>query len=98
MAHVRVAGGEMTSKLYEFRDLIAEDALTFCSRMRRWSVEVPGCVGLMAQEHNLVFTPYAWTSGVGVVANAHLTAGIADAPFLEFHYDSPEWDVDLAIT
>jgi L-alanine-DL-glutamate epimerase-like enolase superfamily enzyme len=48
----------------------------------------------MAQEHNLVFTPHTWTNGIGVVANAHLTAGIADAPFLEFPYDPPEWDVD----
>jgi hypothetical protein len=31
---------------------------------------------LMAQEHNLVFTPHTWTDGMGVVANAHLTAGI----------------------
>ena len=51
-------------------------------------------VGLMAQEHNLVFTPHTWTNGIGVVANAHLTAGVADAPFLEFPYDPPEWDVD----
>jgi L-alanine-DL-glutamate epimerase-like enolase superfamily enzyme len=48
----------------------------------------------MAQEHNLIFTPHTWTNGMGVVANAHLTAGLADAPFLEFPYDPPEWDVD----
>ena len=48
----------------------------------------------MAQEHNLVFTPHTWTNGMGVVANAHLTAGICDAPFLEYPFDPPEWDVD----
>ena len=51
-------------------------------------------VAAMAQEHNLVFTPHTWTNGMGVVANAHLTAGLCDAPFLEFPYDPPEWDVD----
>ena len=32
-------------------------------------------VAYMAQEHNLIFTPHTWTNGMGVVANAHLTAG-----------------------
>ena len=49
-------------------------------------------VAAMAQEHNLVCTPHTWTNGMGVVANAHLTAGLCDAPFLEFPYDPPEWD------
>ena len=48
----------------------------------------------MAQEHNLVFTPHTWTNGVGVTANAHLAAGLADSPFLEFPYDPPEWSLD----
>ena len=34
-------------------------------------------VALMAQEHNLVFTPHTWTNGMGVIANAHLTGGLA---------------------
>ena len=57
---------------------------------------ITGCrrVGLMAQEHNLIFTPHTWTNGMGVTANAHLTAGMSDAPFLEFPYDPPEWDLD----
>jgi len=28
------------------------------------------------------------------VANAHLTAGLCDAPFHEFPYGPPEWDLD----
>jgi L-alanine-DL-glutamate epimerase-like enolase superfamily enzyme len=31
---------------------------------------------------------------MGVVANAQLAAGLCDAPFLEFPYDPPEWDLD----
>jgi L-alanine-DL-glutamate epimerase-like enolase superfamily enzyme len=41
-----------------------------------------------------VFTPHTWTNGMGVVANAHLTAGLCDAPFMEFPYDPPEWDLN----
>ena len=93
---IRIAGGEMTRELYEFRDLIVEGALDV---VQPDAALVGGITGLrrvchMAQEHNLVFTPHTWTNGIGVVANAHLTAGIADAPFLEYPYDPPEWDLD----
>ena len=96
MVDVRVAGGEMTRELYEFRDLITEGCLDVLQPDAALVGGLTGLrrVGLMAQEHNLVFTPHTWTNGIGVVANAHLTAGIADAPFLEFPYDPPEWDVD----
>src|SRR5436305_308151 len=93
---IRIAGGEMTRELYEFRDLISEGCLDV---LQPDAALVGGITGLrrvaaMAQEHNLVFTPHTWTNGMGVVANAHLTAGLCDAPFLEFPYDPPEWDVE----
>jgi len=96
MVDVRVAGGEMTRELYEFRDLITEGCLDILQPDAALVGGLTGLrrVALMAQEHNLVFMPHTWTNGIGVVANAHLTAGIADAPFLEFPYDPPEWDVD----
>ena len=96
MTDVRIAGGEMTRELYEFRDLITEGALDVLQPDAALVGGLTGLrrVALMAQEHNLVFTPHTWTNGMGVVANAHLTAGLADAPFLEFPYDPPEWDVD----
>ena len=31
---------------------------------------------------------------MGVVANAHLTPCLCDAPYLEFPYGPPEWDLD----
>ncbi len=92
---IRIAGGEMTRELYEFRDLITQGCLDV---LQPDAALVGGITGLrrvaaMAQEHNLVFTPHTWTNGMGVVANAHLTAGLCDAPFLEYPYDPPEWDV-----
>jgi L-alanine-DL-glutamate epimerase-like enolase superfamily enzyme len=96
MTDVRIAGGEMTRELYEFRDLIVEGCLDI---LQPDAALVGGLTGLrrighMAQEHNLTFTPHTWTNGIGVVANAHLTAAISDAPFLEFPYDPPEWDLE----
>jgi L-alanine-DL-glutamate epimerase-like enolase superfamily enzyme len=93
---VRIAGGEMTRELHEFRDLIVEGALDV---LQPDAALVGGITGLrrvayMAQEHGLVFTPHTWTNGMGVMANAQLTAALADAPWLEFPFDPPEWDLD----
>lgn len=93
---LRIAGGEMTRELYEFRDLIAEGCLDV---LQPDAALVGGITGLrrvaaMAEAHNLVFTPHTWTNGIGVLANAHLVAGIADAPFLEYPFDPPEWNLE----
>ena len=93
---MRVCGGEMTRELNEFRDLSVEGCLDVLQPDAALVGGLTGLrrVALMAQAHNLVFTPHTWTNGMGVVANAHLTAGLCDAPFLEFPYDPPEWDVE----
>jgi len=93
---IRIAGGEMTRELQEFRDLIADRCLDV---LQPDAALVGGITGLrrvavMAAEHNLSFTPHTWTNGMGVVANAHLTAGLTDAAFLEYPFDPPEWDLD----
>ena len=51
-------------------------------------------VARLAAEAGVAFTPHTWGNGIGQIANAHLTAGLADAPYLEFPYDPPEWDLD----
>ena len=96
MTSVRIAGGEMTRELYEFRDLIADQALDV---LQPDAALVGGITGLrkvaaMAQAHNLVFTPHTWTNGMGVTANAHLVCGTTEGVFLEYPYDPPEWGLD----
>ncbi len=93
---VRIAGGEMNREISEFRDLIAAGSLDV---LQPDAALVGGITGLrriaiMAEENGVVFTPHTWTNGIGLIANAHLTAGIANAPFLEFPYDDPEWSLD----
>jgi L-alanine-DL-glutamate epimerase-like enolase superfamily enzyme len=93
---VRIAAGEMTRQLHELRDLMTSG----CVDVLQPDVAlVGGITGLrriatLAQEHHLTFTPHTWTNGMGVTANAHLVAGFVDAPFLEFPYDPPEWNLD----
>ncbi len=90
---LRIAGGEMSRELYEFRDLIEERCLDVLQPDAALVGGITGLrrVALMAREANLLFTPHSWTNGIGVLANAHLTAGVGDAPFLEWPYDPPEW-------
>jgi L-alanine-DL-glutamate epimerase-like enolase superfamily enzyme len=93
---VRIAGGEMTRELHEFRTLIQRGCLDV---LQPDVVLVGGIAGLkqvgeMALAHNLVFTPHTWGNGIGLIANAHLVAGATGCPFLEFPYDPPEWDLD----
>ncbi len=96
MTDIRIAGGEMTRELYEFRDLITEGALDVLQPDVALVGGITGLrrVGHMAADHNLIFTPHTWTNGMGVMANAQLVAGMADAPFLEFPFDPPEWGLD----
>lgn len=90
---LRIAGGEMTREQGELRDLIVDGALDV---LQPDAALVGGITGLrrvaeMAEAHGRIFTPHTWTNGLGVVANAHLTAGVAAAPFIEFPFDPPEW-------
>ncbi len=90
---IRVAGGEMTREPYEFAELLRHDCLDVfqpdcvCTHgitgLRRLAADVE------AAGH--MFTPHTWGNGIGLLANAHLTAGATSAPFLEFPFDPPEW-------
>ena len=90
---VRIAGGEMTRSLHELRDLIEGGCVDV---VQPDAALVGGITGLrrvvvLAQEHQLSFTPHTWTNGMGLTANAHLAAGLADSAFLEYPYDPPQW-------
>src|SRR5580700_12303324 len=90
---VRVAAGEMTRQLHELRDLIAGACVDVVQPDVALVGGITGLrrVAILAQEHHVTFTPHTWTNGMGVSANAHLVAGLADVPFLEFPFDPPEW-------
>jgi L-alanine-DL-glutamate epimerase-like enolase superfamily enzyme len=96
MVDIRIAGGEMTRELYEFRDLIEERALDV---LQPDAALVGGITGLrriaaQAEDAGLIFTPHTWTNGIGLLANVHLAAGMTEAPFVEFPFDPPEWSLD----
>jgi L-alanine-DL-glutamate epimerase-like enolase superfamily enzyme len=93
---VRIGAGEMTRQLHEFRDLISHGCVDVLQPDVALVGGITGLrrVGYMAEENGILFTPHTWTNGMGLTANAHLVAGMADVPFIEVPYDPPEWGVD----
>jgi L-alanine-DL-glutamate epimerase-like enolase superfamily enzyme len=93
---VRIAAGEMQRQMHELRDLITGGCVDV---VQPDAALVGGLTGLrrvavLAQEHQLTFTPHTWTNGMGLTANAHLSAALSDAPFLEYPFDPPEWSLE----
>ena len=93
---VRIAGGEMTRQVHELRELIVGGCVDVLQPDVALVGGISGLrrVALLAQEHHIAFTPHTWTNGMGVTANAHLVAGLTDAPFREYPYDPPEWSLE----
>lgn len=93
---MRIAGGEMTRELSAFRAMIETRCLDVLQPDVALVGGITGCrrVALAAREAGLAFTPHSWTNGAGLLANAHLTAGVGEAAFLEFPYDPPEWSIE----
>ena len=86
----------MTRQPHELRDLVMGGCLDV---LQPDAALVGGITGLrrtalLAQEHNIMFTPHTWTNGMGVMANTQLVAGLGQAPFIEFPYDQPHWSLD----
>ncbi|CAN5848860.1 hypothetical protein BH24ACT6_BH24ACT6_14730 [soil metagenome] len=90
---IRIAGGEMTRERHEFDELLRQDCLDVFQPDCVCSLGITGLRRLATDvaAASKVFTPHTWGNGLGLVANAHLTAGTVGAPFLEFPFDPQEW-------
>jgi len=86
----------VTRQLHELRELIAGGCVDVLQPDAALVGGITGLrrIALMAQEFHIAFTPHTWTNGMGVTANAHLVAGLTDAPFLEYPFDPPEWSLE----
>lgn len=93
---VKIAGGEMTRELSSLQTMVDGGAFDI---VQPDAALVGGITGLAKfgrglRETNTIFTPHTWTNGLGVVANFHLMAALGGAPFVEFPYDPPTWELD----
>ncbi len=90
---IPIAGGEMTRELHELDWLVEGECLDV---LQPDAVLVGGLTGLvriarLARARKLTFSPHSWGNGIGLLANAHLAAGCAGSPYLEYPFDPPEW-------
>lgn len=90
---LRIAGGEMTREYHEFHTLLERNCLDVYQPDAVCSLGMTRLCELAAQveAQGCLFTPHTWGNGLGLMANAQLTAGCAAAPFIELPYDPPEW-------
>src|SRR5690606_24643743 len=93
---VRIAGGELTREPYEFAELISQGCLDVFQPDCAMTQGITGLRRIAGdvEAAGHLFTPHTWGNGIGLVANAHLTAGAASAPFIEFPFDPPEWTTE----
>lgn len=90
---LRIAGGEMARELHDATQLIDRG----CLDVLQMDATVCGGIGGLgrvfraARDRGLEVSPHTWGNGIGLLANAHLAAGIGGCPFLEFPHDPPEW-------
>src|SRR4030081_2511950 len=78
LVDVRIASVEMTRQAHELLELVTKGCVDV---LQPDAALVGGITGLrrtamLAQEHNIVFTPHTWTNGMGVMANTQRGAGL----------------------
>lgn len=90
---LHIAGGEMTRELHEFHTLLERECLDVYQPDAVCSLGMTRLQALAERvvAHGCEFTPHTWGNGIGLLANAHLTAGSVGASFIELPYDPPEW-------
>jgi L-alanine-DL-glutamate epimerase-like enolase superfamily enzyme len=95
-SRLRVAGGEMARELHELRLLIERGCLDVLQPDATLIGGLSGLarIGRLAAARGLAFTPHTWGNGIGLLANAHLAAGLGACRYLEFPYDPAGFDIE----
>jgi L-alanine-DL-glutamate epimerase-like enolase superfamily enzyme len=90
---IRIAGAEMAREIHELDALMDQGCLDVLQPDVTLAGGITGLVPIArrALDEGLIFTPHTWSDGMGVIANTHLAAGLANPPYLEFPFDPPQW-------
>jgi D-galactarolactone cycloisomerase len=81
-----IAGYETEVGLYGFRELITQGAVDIVQPDIAWAGGFSECrrIAALAQAHNLMVAPHAFSSAITLVASMHLLASIPNGLILEF--------------
>jgi L-alanine-DL-glutamate epimerase-like enolase superfamily enzyme len=90
---IRIAGGELARDMESMRSWIREGCVDVLQTDAVCGGGISGLNELFreARAAGIAFTPHTWGNGIGLLANAHLVAGLGPMLPLEFPYDPPEW-------
>ncbi|MFB6283535.1 MAG: mandelate racemase/muconate lactonizing enzyme family protein [Halobacteria archaeon] len=89
---IAVAGGELNSGIYEFREFLEHGSLDVLQPdvMMATGLKRGKEVADMAALHGVEFAPHTWTNGLGLLANLHLMAA-THAEWCEYPIEPPAW-------
>ncbi|MBW4079221.1 MAG: mandelate racemase/muconate lactonizing enzyme family protein [Acidobacteria bacterium] len=93
---LRIAGGEMARDVNELLAHLDADSLDVYQPDAMLAVGMLRARFIAELSHvkNRWFTPHSWTNGLGLLANAAVSAGVGGGPFFEFPYDPPGWTTE----
>jgi L-alanine-DL-glutamate epimerase-like enolase superfamily enzyme len=94
---IPIAGGEMNSDIYEFRDLIKNrcyDIIQPDVTMSCGILNAKKIAGFAEMEH-LQFCPHTWTNGIGLAANLQIMGAVNNCYYAEFPYEIPAWTPEV---
>lgn len=86
LVDVPIAGYETAYTLYEFRDIIAKNAVDIVQADACWSGGITEVyrIGVLARSYGLPLIPHYSTGGISFIANLHAALAV-DSPLIEFH-------------
>lgn len=95
--NIPIAGGEMNSDIYEFRDLIKKrcydiiqpDVTISCGILN--AKKIAG----MCEVEGLQFCPHTWTNGIGLAANLQIMGAVNNCDYCEYPYEIPGWTPEV---
>ncbi len=90
---VLIAGGEMNSDIYDFRELINRRCYDIIQPDVTLSCGITNGkkIAGMAEAAGLTLNPHTWTNGIGFAANLHLMGAIPNCTYCEYPIESPGW-------
>lgn len=90
---VRIAGGEGNREFAEFREYLRHGSYDVYQQDVAWSTGILRAKQMAAEIKAVgdIYSPHTWGDGLVLLANLHVSAAVANAPFIEYPYDPPTW-------
>jgi L-alanine-DL-glutamate epimerase-like enolase superfamily enzyme len=94
--NVRIAGGELNSRLQEFTCLVNNRCLDVLQPDATFvgGISTSRKIAAMCEANGLGFAPHTWSNGIGLLINMHVMASTPTCGYCEFPFDPPGWTIE----